>query len=54
MEENCSEAKKLIEKYKIGVFSWKVEDVFEINHNFGGTPVPIDAYIQVKERTSVN
>ena len=37
MAGNCSEAKKLIEKYKLGIFSRKVEDVFEINHNFGGT-----------------
>ena len=37
MAGNCSEAKKLIEKYKM------VEDAFEINHNFGGTNRCIDS-----------
>ena len=43
MAGNCSEAKKLIENYKLGVII-----ILE---------VPIDAYIQVKEilrKTSVN
>ena len=48
MAGNCSAAKKLIEKYKIGVLSRKVEDViFEINQDL---KIPEDKYIEVKEK----